>query len=187
MNYGIYSLREKNRCPCGTLSLWLMSQFLSWTQPTTILGNRQNCVSELPVLLWVINGMRALKHTCVFLEERELHFIFLNMMNAVTKRKRPRVPARGILSSRITQHHCLSHPDHKWYLFTTKSPGLSFCFEDRKQEEHLDYSSTPHRGLSAICNAGSFPRLFPGLGPHCGQSLNVALTGQAEGLPPFSG
>ena len=75
-------------------------------------------------------------HLC-FWKSRKCVFFSLNMMNSVTKRRRPRL-ARGTWSSRLTQHHSLSRPSHKRYLFTTKGRGLSLCSEDRKQEEHLD-------------------------------------------------
>lgn len=75
-------------------------------------------------------------HLCSW-NSRNCIFFSLNMMNSITKRRRSRL-ARGTWSSHLTQHHSLSRPNCKRYLFTTKGCGLSLCSEDRKQEEHLD-------------------------------------------------
>lgn len=80
----------------------------------------------------------------------------------------PRIKRKG------SRDQALSRPGHKRCLLTTKGPSPFFSSEDRKQEEHLVYSSRPRGSLSAAGKAGplsSMASLQPGIqlptGTHC--------------------
>lgn len=87
----------------------------------------------------------------------------------------PRINRKG------PRDQALSRPGHKRRLLTTKGPGPFFGSEDRKQEEHLVYSSRPRGGLSTTGKAGlSLLQLLGSLEPDYRLQLPTVTHGHDE-------